>query len=97
MWLDTRHRAIETEHVFTGTIDGCEVQPRIVAKCVPETNAAAVVLFHHHPSGKPEPSAADRAVNSRLKQVPELLGGRILDRIVLGGKQAESLAARGWV
>ena len=32
MWLDTRHRVIDTEHLFTGTIDSCEVHARIVAK-----------------------------------------------------------------
>lgn len=97
MWLDTRHHVIGTEHLFTGTIDGCEVHPRIVAKRALETNAAAVVLLHNHPSGNPEPSAADRAVTSRLKQVLVLLDVRILDHIVLGGTQAVSMAAKGWV
>jgi DNA repair protein RadC len=97
MWLDTRHRVIATEHLFTGTIDSCEVHPRIVAKRALETNAASCILFHNHPSGHPEPSAADRAVTAKLKQVLDLLDVRILDHIVLCGAQAESLAARGWV
>ncbi len=97
MWLDTRHRVIETEHLFSGTIDSCEVHPRIVAKRALETNAAACVLFHNHPSGNPEPSAADRRLTDRLKQVLALLDVRILDHIVLAGMTASSLAERGGV
>jgi len=95
LWLDTRHRVIDAEHLFTGTIDGCEIHPRTVAKRALETNAAAVVLFHNHPSGNPEPSEADRRTTARLKQVLALLDVRVLDHIILGGAQAVSLAARG--
>lgn len=56
LWLDTRHRVIDAEQLFTGTIEGCEIHPRIVAKRAPETNAAPVFLFHNHPSGNPDPA-----------------------------------------
>jgi len=97
MFLDTRHRILATEHLFQGTIDGCEVHARIVAKRALELNAAAVILFHNHPSGNPEPSAADRAVTAQLKQALGLFDVRILDHFVCAGTQAVSLAARGWV
>lgn len=97
MFLDTRHRILATEHLFHGTIDGCEVHPRIVAKRALELNAAAVILFHNHPSGNAEPSAADRAVTNQLKQALGLFDVRILDHFVCAGTQAVSLAARGWV
>lgn len=60
-------------------------------------NAAALVLFNNHPSGNPEPSAADRAITVRLKQALALLDIRVLDHLVLGGNVYTSLAARGWV
>ena len=59
--------------------------------------AAAVILFHNHPSGNAEPSAADRAVTNQLKQALGLFDVRILDHFVCAGTQAVSLAARGWV
>jgi DNA repair protein RadC len=100
LWLDTRHRVIDAEHLFTGTIDGCEIHPRIVAKRALETNAAAVVLFHNHPSGNPEPSEADRRITARLKQVLALLDVRVLDHVVLGAlrdqlREAGALIAQG--
>ncbi|MGN6111752.1 MAG: JAB domain-containing protein [Luteimonas sp.] len=97
-FLDTRHRLIAIEDLFHGTIDGCEVHPRVVARRALELNAAAVILGHQHPSGEPEPSAADRALTSRCKASLALLDIRLLDHFVVGGaKEPVSMAARGWV
>ncbi|MFA8491206.1 JAB domain-containing protein [Xanthomonas campestris] len=96
IFLDTKHHILATEHLFSGTIDGCEVHPRVVAKRALDLNAAAVILFHNHPSGNPEPSEADRKVTKRLEQALGLLDIRVLDHLVIGGQKSVSLAARGW-
>ncbi|AKC77547.1 RadC family protein [Xanthomonas arboricola] len=96
VFLDTQHQVLNTEHLFSGTIDGCDVHPRVVAKRALELSAAAVILFHNHPSGNPEPSEADRKVTERLKQALSLLDIRVLDHLVIGGLQHVSLASRGW-
>ncbi|NEK71001.1 MAG: DNA repair protein RadC, partial [Xanthomonas perforans] len=46
VFLDNKHHIISTEHLFSGTVDGCDVHPRVVAKRALELNAVAVVLFH---------------------------------------------------
>ncbi|WP_448671170.1 JAB domain-containing protein [Pseudoxanthomonas mexicana] len=98
VFLDTRHRILAIEDIFHGTIDGCEVHPRVVVKRALDLNAAAVILGHQHPSGDPEPSAADRALTARLKQALALVDIRLLDHFVVGGAMAPiSMAARGWV
>lgn len=97
MFLDTRHRMIHFEEMFFGTIDGAEVHPREVVKKALECNAAAVILGHNHPSGNPEPSAADRSVTHLLKQALKLVDVRLLDHFVIGEGTPVSLAARGWV
>ena len=94
--LDTRHRLIEYVELFFGTIDGAEVHPREVAKEALRLNAAAVIVAHNHPSGEVEPSAADRAVTTRLKQALALVDIRLLDHVVVGGRESLSMAARGW-
>ncbi|WP_435013052.1 JAB domain-containing protein [Xanthomonas arboricola] len=96
LFLDTQHQVLTTEHLFTGTIDGCDVHPRVVAKRALELSAAAVILFHNHPSGNPEPSKADRKVTERLKQALGFLDIRVLDHLVIGGQKSVSLASRGW-
>lgn len=96
-YLDTRHRLIEYVELFHGTIDGAEVHPREVVRQAIRCNAAAVILAHNHPSGTPDPSAADRAVTARLKQALALVDVRVLDHIVVGGMKTAAMAERGWV
>jgi DNA repair protein RadC len=97
LFLDTRHRTLAFEELFRGTVDGAEVHPRVVVRRALAHNAVAVIVGHNHPSGSAEPSAADRAVTTRLKQALALVDIRLLDHFVVGDGPAVSLAARGWV
>jgi len=97
LFLDTRHRAIAFEELFQGTIDGAQVHPREVVRRALSLNAAAAICGHNHPSGNPEPSAADRTITARLKESLALVDVRLLDHIVVGDGTPVSLAARGWV
>lgn len=97
VFLDTRHRLIQYDEMFQGTIDGAEVHPREVVRAALHHNAAAVVIAHNHPSGTVAPSAADRAVTARLKQALALVDVRLLDHIIVGGNTGVSLAALGLV
>lgn len=97
LFLDTRHRALAFEELFSGTVDAAEVYPRELVRRALVHNAAAVIVGHNHPSGNPEPSAADRAITARLRQTLELVDVRLLDHFVIGDGPAVSLAARGWV
>lgn len=97
LFLDSRHRVIAYEELFQGTLDGSEVHPREVARRALQHNAAALVFGHNHPSGNPEPSAADRAVTARLKQALALVEVRVLDHFIVGDGAATSMAQRGWV
>jgi DNA repair protein RadC len=97
LFLDTRHRAIAFEDLFRGTVDSTEVHPREVVRRALAHNAAAVIVGHNHPSGNPEPSAADRAVTTRLKQALGLVDVRLLDHFIIADGPPVSMAARGWV
>lgn len=95
--LDNQHRLIETVELFRGTIDGAAVYPREVVKEALMRNAGAVMFAHNHPSGLPEPSAADRSLTERLKQALALIDVRVLDHFVIGGNEIVSFAERGWL
>lgn len=97
LYLDTRHRALGFEELFRGGIDGAEVHPRVLVQRALAHGAAAVIVGHNHPSGNPDPSAADRAVTVRLKQALALVDVRLLDHFVVGDGAPTSMAARGWV
>jgi len=97
LWLDNRHRLIECDEMFNGTIDGASVYPREVAKRALQHNAAACILTHNHPSGIPEPSQADRRITERLVEALKLFEIRVLDHIIVGHNECVSFAERGLV
>ena len=97
LFLDTQHRLIEYVEMFRGTIDSASVYPREVVKQALRLNAAAVIVSHNHPSGNPEPSAADRALTQRLKESLALVDVRTLDHIVVTGSSTTSFAERGLI
>ena len=94
-FLDTQHRLIAVERLFSGSVDSAEVRPRIVVQRALALNAAAVMVAHNHPSGDAEPSAADRAVTAQLKSVLRVVDVRLLDHFVVTAGQAVSMAAMG--
>jgi len=81
--LDSRHRLIAAEDLFRGTISSASVHPREVVKATLRHNAAAVVLYHNHPSGLSEPSAADELITRRLKEALALIDVRVLDHLII--------------
>ena len=95
LFLDTRHRMINFEQLFYGTIDGASVHPREVVKAALKCNAAAVIFAHNHPSGVAEPSQADIQITGRLKSALALIDVRVLDHIVVTADDCVSLAQRG--
>ena len=97
LFLDTRHRIIAWRELFLGTIDRATVHPREVVKACLETNCAALILAHNHPSGAAEPSAADRALTAQIARATALIEVRVLDHFVVGATEAVSMAALGQI
>lgn len=93
--LDNRHRVIAFKELFRGTIDGASVYPREVVREALNSNAAAVIFTHNHPSGIAEPSRADETITRRLKDALSLIDVRVLDHVIVGSGETLSFAARG--
>ena len=97
IWLDARHRVIECDEMFYGTVDGSEVHPREVVRRALQRNAAAVIFAHNHPSGSLDPSTADRAVTVRLKEALRLIDVRVLDHFIVSESGFTSMARLGQI
>jgi DNA repair protein RadC len=97
LFLDTRHRVICFEELFSGTIDGASVHPREVVRKAIQHNAAAVIFAHNHPSGIAEPSQADVQITDKLRLALDLVDVRVLDHIVVTGAECISMANRGLI
>ena len=81
--LCTKHRVLRTEILSTGTLDASLVHPREVFRTAAMHRAAAIVLFHNHPSGDPTPSGEDVALTARLREAGALMGIEVLDHMIL--------------
>jgi DNA repair protein RadC len=96
VWLDNRHRVLDFEEMFRGTIDGASVHPREVVRSAMHHNAAACILAHN-PSGVAEPSQADLRITQRLKEALALVDVRVLDHVIVGEGTPCSFAERGLI
>jgi DNA repair protein RadC len=95
LWLDSRHRLIEMQELFQGTLSHAAVHPREVVRSAMRINAAAAVLAHNHPSGVAEPSRADEHLTATLRAALQLVDVRVIDHLVVGASDVVSLADRG--
>lgn len=95
--LDSHHRVLSFDVLFTGSIDGASVYPREVVIKALEHNAAAAIFSHNHPSGCPTPSDADRKLTTRLTEALALVEVRVLDHFIVGAGTPLSLAEYGWI
>jgi DNA repair protein RadC len=93
--LDVRHRLKREAVISVGCLTASLVHPREVFQEAVVSRAAALVLFHNHPSGDPEPSSEDAALTRRLAAAGTLMGIEILDHLVLGAGRFVSLKDRG--
>ncbi len=83
MLLDTKHRVLRTTVVSIGTLDSSIVHPREVFREATLAGAAALVLFHNHPSGDPQPSDEDEKLTERLVAAGALMGIHVIDHLIL--------------
>ena len=93
--LDTKHRVTRTTLVSVGSLDASIVHPREVFRAAAIAGAAAIVLFHNHPSGDPSPSDDDIALTRRLVRAGDLMGNTVLDHIIVAENRYASLRERG--
>lgn len=95
VYLDAKHRVIRDRDIYVGTINSAVVSTRDVLRHALDDHAAALIVFHNHPSGDPEPSPEDFAFTRKLVEAGKALGIDILDHLILGSTRFVSLKQRG--
>jgi DNA repair protein RadC len=55
--------------------------------------ACGLIVAHNHPSGNPEPSAADKMATRALQRGGAAVGIRLYDHLIFGGDRWRSFAA----
>jgi DNA repair protein RadC len=93
--LDARQRVRLVRTVALGSLSQVDVHPREVFRPLLRAGMHSAIVAHNHPSGEPEPSAADVELTGRLSEVGRLVGIPVLDHVVVGGHGYASLSQRG--
>jgi DNA repair protein RadC len=93
--LDTKHRVIRIKIVSSGSLDSTVVHPREVFREATSASAAAIVLFHNHPSGDPTPSPDDLVLTTRMVNAGDIMGIDVVDHLILADQKYFSLVESG--
>jgi DNA repair protein RadC len=95
LMLDTKHHIIRVKIVSIGSVDQTVVHPREVFREAAVASAAAIILFHNHPSGDPAPSPDDIALTHRLVEAGAIMGIDVLDHLILSDHRYFSMREAG--
>ena len=95
VYVDGKHRIIETRMIHKGTATSCPVHPRAVLGPALRMSASGFVMIHNHPSGDSAPSPDDLELTRRLVDAAFLVGVTFLDHLIIGDGVYASLADRG--
>lgn len=95
LFLDNRHRLIQSEVIHRGTVDMSVVYPREVLSLALKYRAAAILVAHNHPGGSIKPSAEDVRITADLQKAAGTLGIRLLDHLIVAESQVASLKESG--
>ena len=93
--LDSKLHILRIKIIAIGSIDATVAHPREVFREAAVASAAAIVLFHNHPSGDPTPSAEDLELTERMLQAGEVMGIQVVDHIILAAHRYCSLQEAG--
>lgn len=93
--VDNRNCYIDSEELFRGTLTQTAVYPREIVKLALQHNAAAVILYHNHPSGSLDPSGADRTLTDALRIALNFVDVKVLDHFIVASGRTYSFAENG--
>ena len=83
MLLDSQLRLIEDILMQRGSVDSVPVYVREVVKAVVLKKASSVILYHNHPTGHCQPSAADLKLTKEIVQALKLLNVKVHDHLIV--------------
>ena len=89
--LDVKNRLLGTKVITVGTATETLIHPREIFREVIKQGATRLIVAHNHPSGSLEPSPEDITLTELLLQGAQYLQIPVLDHLILGNGEHQSL------
>jgi DNA repair protein RadC len=89
--LDTKNRLLGSKVITIGTATETLASPRDIFREIIRQGATKAIIGHNHPSGNVEPSPDDIELTRQLLAGAQLLGIPLLDHLILGNGNHQSL------
>ena len=89
--LNNKNVILKITDVAQGGVASATADIKLILLEVVKSGAPQFILAHNHPSGDATPSKRDIEFTVRLKKCAELLGINLLDHIVIGDLEYESI------
>ena len=93
--LNRSNNTIGYAKISQGGIVGTVVDIKIIAKYAIDTLSSGVILAHNHPSGRKQPSDADKDITDKIKQGLKLFEVNVIDHLILTEEDYYSFADNG--
>ena len=84
IFMNVRNKVVGYTEFTGGSVSSVEVHPSGIFQAALLAGAAGIVTIHNHPSGDPTPSAEDRLLWARLREVGKMMGVPVVDNLVIG-------------
>jgi len=95
LMLSNNNRVLGVLEISSGGITGTVVDLRLIFAALLKAKATAFILVHNHPSGKLQPSDADRQITQKIKQASQILDIALLDHLIITSESYYSFADEG--
>jgi DNA repair protein RadC len=95
LFLDNSNSVIAKRQISKGGLTATVVDVRLLYKSALELVSVAIIVCHNHPSGKLQPSAADKRITQKIKVAGTTLDIKLLDHLIITEKAYFSFADEG--
>ena len=99
LMLNRRNILLKIVDVSYGGTNSAIIEPKDILAEPIKMGAPKIILVHNHPSGDPKPSVQDLNLTKTVYKAGEMLGIQLIDHIVIGNEQYESifLNRKDWI
>jgi len=95
LFLSNSNKVLAKSQVSKGGLTATVVDIRLLFKRALELASVAIIVCHNHPSGKLQPSVADKNLTEKMKQAGNTLDIKLLDHLIITEKAYFSFADEG--